>query len=346
MSRPPIPIVVKFEPLTEQYLPAEFVGRQAQVQELLKLMSLPGYRGHGVVGWLHGPPGTGKSSIARAILHHLEDRRVRTAYVNCWSAQTFYAAIEAVFTELRALVGEVRDVAFKLERLVQIADRHPLVIALDEIDQMPAKERNALLYNFSRLPSTRLVCLAQTREAFVDLDVRVQSRLQPFFVEFAPYSTDELEAILEARAVQSLLPESFCMVDLQRIASSSHGDARVAIQALRAAAYLAEKDRSPQLRVADIERGLRESAKLRRDYVIRGLSEHHRLIYRLVHEAGGSLATAETWRRYVAAAQENRLEPMARRTFNQYRLSLIASRLLRERQGRGKRNARILEVVE
>lgn len=340
----PSPIVLKTEPLAEDHLPAEFLGRTRELQEV---MIIVGDRrpGRSPTLWLHGPPGTGKTSVAKRLLGVAEERHIRTAYVNCWSAQTFYAALEAVFSELRALVGEVRDVAFKFERLVQIARRHQLAIVLDEFDQMPPKERNATLYNLVRLPSASLLCLAQSREAFLTLDPRVQSRVQPTFVEFLPFSVEELTAILEARAAQSLLPESFCAADLQRIASSSHGDARVAIQSLRTAAYLAEKVRAAQIRVSDIEAGLQKSVEIRRHYVIRGLSEHHRLIYRLVLDAGGSLATPETWKRYVVAAEENKLDVMKRRTFTHYKQFLITSRLLRERQGRGRKNTRVLEVV-
>ncbi len=46
-----------------------------------------------------------------------------------------------------------------------------------------------------------------------------------------------------------------------------------------------------------------------------------------------------------AAAQKQEIEPMARRTFNHYKQYLLSSRLLIERQVRGRKNTRVLEVL-
>lgn len=322
MSQPPFRIVVKTDPLTEEYLPAEFVARQAQLRDLMEVMTLPGYGGRGVVGWLHGPPGSGKSSTARWLLHQLEERRVRTAYVNCWSHQTFFSVLEAILGDLGAMIRVTRDAAFKFERLHVIAKRQPLAIVLDEVDLMLPKERNALLYNASRLPGVKVLCLTHSREAYLQLDSRVHSRVQPLFVDFVGYSNEDVILILSARAEQSLALDSWCAADLEKIAAASHGDARIAIQALRTAAYLAEKHRSPHLRAKDIEEGIAKSSELRRKYALSGLSDHHRLLYAIVKKAG-EIELPVAWKEYQQLAREQGMEPMSRRTFNQYRQYLV-----------------------
>ena len=340
------PSVVKdTKPLSEEYIPASFPGREAQLKELIDQIATTSKDWRSSHFWIHGPPGSGKSSTVRKVLGHLEDQNIRTAYVNCWSAQTFYAVLEAIFQELRALVAEMRDVSFKFDRLGRIAKGRHLVVVLDEVDQMFLKERNAALYNLARLDHAGIIALSHSRKAYLELDSRVKSRLLPVFLEFPAYTPHQLVAILEARANQGVEAEAWCRKDLEVISGRSNGDARVAIQSLRAAAYQADKSRGGQIRVSDIDAGLKSTNGLRRRYALKSLSEHHRLLHHLIKEAGG-VSVAELWKRYGIEARKHGLESMARRTFNHYKQQLIANRLIKERPGRGRRNTRILEVIE
>lgn len=348
MKKDPPPRIVKDPaPLAEEFIPQRFPGRESHLQALLDGLA-PTTEGQSLTHlWIHGPPGTGKSSVVRRAVAGLEDRGVRTALVNCWGTQTFFGVLEAIFADLRSLVGDQRDCAFKLERLLRIGREGPLVIVLDEVDQMFLKERKATLYNLSRIEHAGLVCLSQTRDAYLSLDPRIRSRLEPRmrFVDFAPYSEEELASILERRAGKSLAASAWCRADLERIAEHACGDARIAVQTLRTAAYLSEKRRIPQLHLSDITTGLRETSKFRRQYLLRTLSEHHRLIYQIV-KAAAQIRAVDAWRQYLQVARQADLEPMKRRTFNHYKQYLVTQRLLRERQGRGRKNARILEVVD
>jgi len=129
MKKSQLPGIVK-DPasLSEDHLPRDFVGRGSQMKELLRCLEAESPGRWPVSLWVHGPPGAGKSSAVRKILGQLETSGVRTAYINCWSTQTFYSVLDALFTELRQLVAEMRDVSFKFERLSRIAREKPLVI--------------------------------------------------------------------------------------------------------------------------------------------------------------------------------------------------------------------------
>lgn len=337
-------IVRDTKPLSEGSLAEELQGRESLQVDVLRFVSPVIERKSSANIWIHGSPGTGKTSVVRRTLNHLEEKGVTTVLINCWSNQTFYSVLDQVFGQLRTLVPEMRDVSFKYERLARIARDKPLMIGLDEVDQMFLKERNATLYNLAQLNHSGLICISNSRESYLALDPRVRSRLNPVFLDFSPYPTEDLVQILEHRATRSLDPKAWCQADLDHIAGASDGDARVAIQTLRTAAYLAEKKKIPQIRQADIEQGLRDTSQLRRNYLLKTLSEHHRLIYELVRETP-KIKMDRLWRVYLKAARSKGLDPMARRTVNHYRQYMVDQRLIKETQARGRRNARILEVI-
>ena len=190
-----------------------------------------------------------------------------------------------------------------------------------------------------------MIGLSTSRDAYLSLDLRIKSRLNPKFMKFEPFRYNELVQILKNRATKSLRPDSWCEADFERIASQSEGDARIAIQAIRVASYLAEKRNRPHIAVEDIEEGLRKASQLRKEYLLKTLSEHHRLLFRIVSESG-QIESSFLWKQYRFRARTLGIQPMARRTFNHYKQFLVRNRLLEEKQGKGRRNSRILKVVE
>lgn len=338
-------LVKDTQPLSETFLPKAFPGREWHLKELVGLLT-PALRGHKPPHvWLSGPPGSGKSSVARKALGNLEVKGVRTAYVNCWRDQTLSAVLETVFKELRALVEEKRDASFRLDRLSRITRDNAPVIALDEIDNLFLRERDTILYNLAELPRACLVCISSSREAYLPLDPRVQSRIQPHFVEFRPYTQEMLMVILEERAQKALVADSWCRQDLVAISRQSQGDARIAIQTLGTASYLAEKRRVPRITREDIDEGLRKSRELRRLYAVGKLPDHQKLIYQVVEEAG-KIETGKAWRRWVWRSKEKGLAPFTRRTFQHQKKKLVQQKLLEESQERGRGNRIFLRVVK
>ncbi|MBA7683296.1 hypothetical protein ES703_91660 [subsurface metagenome] len=243
--------IILLEPdiLTENHLPQDVHARQTQMKEI-EIRLTPITKGRKPVNcWLHGRPGAGKTATAQCILRKMQkEAGIRGVYVNCWENPTIFSVLECVARELRMLGAEKLSTSFKLERLKKHLNNERLIIVLDEIDQSPPKERNAILYNLHDLPRVGLVCICNSEHAYFDLEERVQSRLNPTRIFFDEYSAAELYGILNQRVRYALAPTAYTKQLLQTIANLAEGDARIAIQTLKNAAYLAEKDRHQKVR--------------------------------------------------------------------------------------------------
>jgi cell division control protein 6 len=128
-----------------------------------------------------------------------------------------------------------------------------VVIMLDEIDKLVEKSGDDTLYNLSRmnseLESSRVSIIGISNDLkFTDfLDPRVKSSLGEEEIVFPPYDATQLRDILQQRAdvafKQGTLSEDVIPL-CAAFAAQEHGDARRALDLLRTAGELAERDRT------------------------------------------------------------------------------------------------------
>jgi len=325
--------------LEEPHLPSELIARKAQIDELRFELTFGPQRSAGHA-WLSGPPGAGKTSTARFVTAALrEEVGIATAYVNCWKANSAYLALAQAIEELRILATDQRrDALSRLAVLAKEAARRPLVLVLDEFDALTPQDRAFLLYTLSELPRLSIVCVAASIEPLAQLEERVRSRFRPVQIAFARYSKDNLVAILLARADAGLTPGAWSRSQLERIADLAGGDARIAIQTLRRAANLSDRAGDAFLTDGAIDKAFSEMRDIRRQYALRTLTPHHRLIYDLIGAEKG-LSAKELWSRYLKSARSYGIEPVALRTFRKYaNVELTQARLVDVRPGGPRRN--------
>jgi cell division control protein 6 len=126
-----------------------------------------------------------------------------------------------------------------------------VVIMLDEIDKLVEKSGDDTLYNLSRMNSelerSRVSIIGISNDLkFTDfLDPRVKSSLGEEEIVFPPYDANQLRDILQYRA--SVAFEEDALTDdviplCAAFAAQEHGDARRALDLLRTAGELAERD--------------------------------------------------------------------------------------------------------
>jgi cell division control protein 6 len=130
------------------------------------------------------------------------------------------------------------------------------VIMLDEIDKLVEKSGDDTLYNLSRMNSeldnSRVSIIGISNDLkFTDfLDPRVKSSLGEEEIVFPPYDANQLRDILQHRADVAFKEDSLSedVIPLcAAFAAQEHGDARRALDLLRTAGELAERDQTGKI---------------------------------------------------------------------------------------------------
>lgn len=248
--------------LRHDYVPTNLPHREAQIRQLALIVAplLKEARCSNI--FVYGKTGTGKTAVMKYVLNRLIQKTVESgvlvnvAYVNCRLAGTEYRVftslcnslnISAPFTGLA--LGEVFD-RFKngLE-----THRVSLVIVLDELDELIKARGDVLLYELTRINES--LCNSKVSIAGISNDLRFKELLEPRVlsslseeeVMFRPYDASELRDILWERAelafCRGVLLEgavSLCAA----LAAAEHGDARRALDLLRVAGEVAERENS------------------------------------------------------------------------------------------------------
>jgi cell division control protein 6 len=335
-------IVAKPELFSQDYLP-DVIGREEQIKELVYCLGPATRKRKPVHAWLHGVPGTGKTSVVRFVLRQLEiEARTQSAYVNCFESDTLHSVLDRVLRDMRVLGGAQSSSAIKLEVFEKEVGDEPFVLVLDEIDQPSPKERDLLLYNFAATGKVGVVAISGSKRALFSLEPRVKSRLNPRLIRFPPYSADELVAILRHRAERALAPGSWTEEVLEHIAKQAVGDARVAVCAPKQAGYLGEATGKSAIGPDEVN-AIGNGGQLRLKYALQRLTQHHRLLYQLV-VGGREIISTDLWAGYLAVCKEKKLRPIAGRTFFIYVNTLVEAGLIKAERADARGNLRKFSV--
>jgi Cdc6-like AAA superfamily ATPase len=145
------------------------------------------------------------------------------------------------------------------------------------------------------------------------------------------------------RALFSLRPGVCGETVLRYVAKLSEGNARIAIQTLRNAAYIADNEQSPNIKLVHIKNGYNSSKDLEKSYLLDRLNSHQRLLYELVKE-NNEINSGELWKLYLEKCRKLQKHPIAMRTYSEYMNKLIELELVHWDRALVKGKVRVFSV--
>jgi cell division control protein 6 len=246
--------------LRHDYVPQNLPHRENQIQYLGMVVApvLKTARCSNI--FIYGKTGTGKTAVIKYVLNRLEQKAVelnapvKIAYANCRLAGTEYRVFSALCEALNInvpftglAVGEVFDRFKKGLETRGIS----LVVVLDELDELIKARGDVLLYELTRVNESlregklSIVGISNDLRFKELLEPRVLSSLSEEEIVFRPYDATELKDILSERAAlafeKSVLLEGAVRL-CAALAAAEHGDARRALDLLRVAGEVAERN--------------------------------------------------------------------------------------------------------
>lgn len=281
------PIFKDKSALQNNFQPDNILFRDEQIRQIALILA-PALRGERPSNlFLYGKTGTGKTLSIQWVREELMKRikssaniNLRIEYINCKLKKVSDTEYRILAEIIKKLGEEIPDTGLPTQavysRFIDIVDKEKQLIILifDEIDQTVKKISNDFLYNLTRLNSElskSQICLVGISNdlTFLDeLDPRIKSSLSEEEIVFHPYNALQLQEILKKRAEAAfkdkVLQEGI-LAKCAAYAAREHGDARRALDLLRVAGELAERDKSKQISEKHIDES---NNKIERDKIL------------------------------------------------------------------------------
>ncbi len=322
--------------LSSDFVPTRLPFRDNQTNEVAEVLSPILHDSKPSNLLLYGKTGTGKTAVVQYVLSELrssaktDKKNLIIAYVNTRNADTVYGTL-AEFAGFLDLPEEARipftglsisEVMKRVFRHVKAKQFH-VVFVMDEIDHLVREEGGAdVLYQFTRSSDRltpgfiTLVGISNDLQFKENLDPRVLSSLGEEELVFPPYTVDELRQILTERAKAAFRPNVASPAAINicaAMAGSEHGDARRAIDLLRIAGEVAEREGLKQIDDTCIRKASDKMEVDRVDEAIRSLPVQNKAILYAVSRFDGGTNTGELYIAYSNLCRKMGVETLTQR---------------------------------
>lgn len=339
-------IIADPQVLEEEHIPENIPCREVQKKELMFCLS-PIERGMNPLDCLcHGRPGTGKTVIVKYVLQQVrENTNAMSFYVNCWENKTLSLILDRLVEQAGIVIAE-RGYFSKTSRLKKRIGSRPCVVALDEIDKLDRMSLNDILYMLKGMGKVGVVCISNTRKYILDVEPRTISRIRWKSINFPQYSDEELLTILKHRVIDcgALLPNTYSNSILEKIADLAAGDARIAIQTLKNAAFNAERFGESHISSQDVSKAYEEVKEIKKKYYLERLTSHHKLIVDIVRK-NPQISSDNFYKVYKLECRKLLLDSKSNRTFSNYVKKLVELGYLKPERVRIRGNVRSFVVT-
>ena len=326
--------------LQNSYQPEDIPHRSKQIKQIASILA-PILRGDRTSNlFLYGKTGTGKTLSVQYVRNELMKRvkkdvdfSLRIEYLNCKLKKVSDTEYRILAELIKKFGGEVPATGLPTQSVYDKfidtidSEKQTIVLILDEIDQTAKKISDDFLYNLTRLNSELIksqICLVgiSNNLTFLDeLDPRVKSSLSEEEIVFPPYNAIQLQEILTNRAEEVFkegVMQDGVIAKCAALAAREHGDARRALDLLRIAGELAERDNSKKIFLKHIDEA---NDKIERDKildVVKSEPKQFQIVLSAIIQLSeknsqGHLFTGEVYNYYREICIKNKLEILTQR---------------------------------
>ena len=279
------PLFINKKVLQSNYTPKDVPHREKQINQIASILA-PALRLEKPSNiFIYGKTGTGKTLSIQHTTNHIlkiaEEKNIplKIFYLNCKLKRVADTEYRLVAQLARAFGKEVPATGLPTDEVYKIFLRELdkkkllLLIVLDEIDQLVSKTGDEILYNFTRLNSelknSEISLIGVSNDLiFTDnLDPRVKSSLSEEELVFPPYNAIQLQQILRQRTKEAFrkgVVGEGVIEKCAAYAAREHGDARRALELMRVAGELAERQHKTKITTEYIDNA---EEKIERDRI-------------------------------------------------------------------------------
>jgi len=270
---------------------------------------------------VYGKPGIGKTLVVKKVLNKIQARvekskfPIKLIYSNSKEETTLYGLLVSFGRQLgmtdKELPGTGLAISEVFKRILNNIDESTInvIFVIDEIDylaQLVSKTGKDILYQLTRANerlkqgSLTLVGISNDLTFKEKLDPRVISSLGEEEIIFTNYNRDQIYKILEERVNEAFIPNSIDEAALNlcaALAAAEHGDARRAIDLIRVAGEIAERQQSDKVTQNHVREASLKIEENKEETSLKSYPLHEKLVILAIMKAGGS-STGEIYSSY------------------------------------------------
>lgn len=324
--------------LQTTYIPNVLPHRANQIDKIAAITSaaLNGDKPSNIM--IYGKTGTGKTAVLNYIGNELKkadenEENCKYIYVNCEVVDTPYSVLYNIGNQI--IVEDNLRIPFtgwsfekvysEIVNYLNTMNKVFLVV-LDEVDKLIDKKGDNVFYFLAKInenlisSKVSLIGISNNMKFMDILEPKARSRMGGESIVFPPYTTDELEDILKERIKEAFdenVIDDSVITYCAAIAAKADGDARVAIDLLKTAADIAERNGDSIVTDAHVK-----SAKNSLEYdlmseAIRTLPSHSKMVLISIiknHESGNrTMTTGDVYKSYCYIADIVGVSPLTQR---------------------------------
>lgn len=261
--------------LQSNYHPENISHREEQIESVASILA-PALRGERVSNlFVYGKTGTGKTLSVEYVKNKMCEKvtelgndNLKFVYLNCKMKKVSDTEYRILAELIKLLGGSVPATGLPTQeiysRFVEMIDnrKQVIIIVLDEIDQAVQKIDDDFIYSLIRLNSElknaqiSLIGISNSLTFLDHVDPRVKSSLAEEELVFPPYNALQLQDILKVRSEKAFKEsalEEGVIAKCAAFAAREHGDARRALDLLRVAGELAERETKDKVTLEHID---------------------------------------------------------------------------------------------